>query len=96
MNREKLLDSKDRFDRDQLATLLESIAARIREGSLTLGEGAGRIQLDLPESFVVEMEVKDSGRRQLKRELELEIEWPIDADGTPVSGTDRTSGFTIS
>lgn len=91
-----LLKSKARFTRDELADLLESLATRIRAGELTLGEGGGAVELDLPEVFTVEMEVEDSGKRVLKRELELEIEWPIEADGTPVKKDSPASGFTIS
>ncbi|WP_172831584.1 amphi-Trp domain-containing protein [Mycobacterium asiaticum] len=96
MNTGRLLKSKRQFSRDELAGLLESIAGRIREGSLTLGEGSEAIAMDLPTTFSVEIEVEDSGRRQLKRELELEIEWPVEADGTPIDASGSTSGFTVS
>lgn len=95
-NQGKLVKSKAQFSRDELANLLESIAVRIRRGSLTLGEGPDSVTIDLPESLRVEMEVEDSGTRQLRREFELEIKWPIETDGTPLETEDPTSGFTIS
>ncbi|HHU66292.1 MAG: amphi-Trp domain-containing protein [Corynebacterium humireducens] len=91
----KLLKSKATFNRDELADLFEDLAARIREGELTLGQGDGQVSMDLPQTFTVEMEVQNTGKRVLKRELELEIEWPIEADGTPLEGRDPRSGFVI-
>ena len=91
----KLLKSKATFTRDELANLLEDLAARVRDGELTLGQGKGQVSMDLPETFTVEMEVQNTGKRVLKRELELEIEWPIEADGTPLEGRDPRSGFVI-
>lgn len=96
VNKSQLLKSKAQFNRDELADLLESIAGRIRQGSLTLGEGADAVQMDLPAVFTVEMEVEDSGARQLKRELEFEIKWPVDADGAPAQSSGPASGFAIS
>lgn len=52
--------------------------------------------MELPVRFTVEMEVKDAGRRQPKRELELEIEWQVEDDGTPVDVPAPSSGCTIS
>lgn len=95
-DRGRLLKSKARFNREELAALLESIAGRIRTGELTLGEGDAAVNLTLPEQFTVEMEVKDSGKRVLRRELELEIGWPVEEDGTPVETVNPGAGFTIS
>lgn len=91
----KLLKSKAPFTRDELADLLEDLAARIRDGELTLGQGTGQVSMDLPQTFTVEMEVQNTGKRVLRRELELEIEWPIEADGTPLERHDPRSGFVI-
>lgn len=91
----KLLKSKAKFTRDELADLLEGLAGRIRDGQLTLGEGAGQVEMDLPRTFTVKMEVADTGKRVLKRELELKIEWPVEADGTPLERPDPRSGFTV-
>lgn len=91
----KLLKSKATFNRDELADLLEDLATRIRAGELTLGQGKGQVAMDLPQTFTVEMEVENTGKRVLKRELELEIEWPIEADGTPLERRDPRSGFVV-
>lgn len=92
----KLVKSKAQFNRDELAGLLESIASRVREGTLTLGEGQGAVTLELPQVFTVEMEVQDSGLDRVKRELELEIAWAIDAEGSPLGDGGTTSGFVVS
>lgn len=52
--------------------------------------------MDLPQTFSVEMEAQDTGKRVLKCELELEIEWPIEVDGTPPDHPDPRSGFAVS
>ncbi|GAB3649517.1 amphi-Trp domain-containing protein [Corynebacterium nasicanis] len=91
----KLLKSQATFTREELAELLEGLAARVREGTLTLGENSGKVEMDLPQTFTVEMEVQNTGKRVLKRELEMEIVWPIEPDGTPLPGRDPRSGFVV-
>lgn len=97
--KEKLMKSKARLNHEQLAELLESIAERVRAGSLTLGDGPNAVAMDLPEGFRVSMEVEDFANRdrtRITRELEIEIEWPVDAEGAPIVEPGPASGFTVS
>lgn len=94
---QKLLKSKADFSREELAALLENLAERIRAGDMTLGAGESAVSMDLPGTFRTTMEVTDSRKRRgIERELELEIEWYVDEDGTPVNEEGPASGFAIS
>ena len=89
-----LIKSKSDMSRDQLADLLESFAAKIRTGQMTLGDGAGNVDITLPETLRVETEVKDSVKpTRTTRELEIEIEWRVDARGEPAE-SQRRGGLT--
>lgn len=90
-----LIKSKAVMSRDELADLLESFATKIRTGQMTLGDGAADLDIALPETLRVETEVKDSVKpTRTTRELEIEVEWRVDAEGNP-TGEQRTGGLTI-
>ena len=94
---QKLVKSKASFNRDELADLLETLAARIRAGEMTLGTGESAVTMTMPTSFNTTMEVVDSRKRAgIERELELEIDWMVDEAGEPVEKPGPASGFAIS
>ncbi|PLA36096.1 amphi-Trp domain-containing protein [Corynebacterium amycolatum] len=94
---QKLVKSKASFSRDELADLLETLAARIRAGEMTLGTGESTVTMTMPTSFNTTMEVVDSRKRAgIERELELEIDWMVDEAGEPVEKPGPASGFAIS
>lgn len=94
---QKLVKSKASFSRDELADLLETLAARIRAGEMTLGTGEAAVTMTMPTSFNTTMEVVDSRKRAgIERELELEIDWMVDKAGESVEKPGPTSGFAIS
>lgn len=94
---QKLVKSKASFNRDELADLLETLAARIRTGEMTLGTGESAVTMTMPTSFNTTMEVVDSRKRAgIERELELEIDWMVDKAGESVEKPGPTSGFAIS
>lgn len=87
---QKLVKSKASFSRDELADLLETLAARIRAGEMTLGTGESTVTMTMPTSFNTTMEVVDSRKRAgIERELELEIDWMVDEAGEPVESQDQ-------
>lgn len=95
----KVFDSKDTLSRQELAELLETLAERIRSGTITLSSSTttNQVELQLPESLTLEMQVEDSVKRSgTKRELELEIRWAVQDDGTPVEQPGPDRGFRIS
>ena len=92
-----LLKTKDTRSRDDVATLLETLAARIRDGHITLSQGANSLDLEVPESVVVEVEVSDSVKpRRIKREVEIEMSWEVDAKGVPTGVARGKGGLSIS
>lgn len=94
---QKLVKSKTSFSRDELADLLETLAARIRAGEITLGTGESAVTMTMSTSFNTTIEVVDSRKRTgIERELELEIDWMVDEAGEPVEKPGPASGFAIS
>lgn len=94
--KEKLLQSKDKLTRDELAELLEIIAGRIRRGELTLGGGKDSVKMVLPDKFRVKIGIKDAAKKQAQRELEIEMKWRVDELGTPMPNLERPRGFSVS
>lgn len=90
-----VMKSKDVRTRDELADLLQSLAERIRSGRVVLNQGATDVELELPASVHVDLEVTDSAKpSRTKRELEIEVWWEIDETGRPVEGQ-GSSGVTV-
>lgn len=79
---------------EETAELLEQLAERIRAGQITFGEGSEAVTTELPGWVTVELQLKDEGRRRVKRELELELEWEVDRKGNPVEKS-GPSGISI-
>ncbi|GAC55983.1 hypothetical protein GOHSU_02_01270 [Gordonia hirsuta DSM 44140 = NBRC 16056] len=77
MPSEKLLKTSQTMSLDGVATLLETLAGRIREGRVDLSVGTENVSLDLPANVKVDVEVtrEPKRRRGPKLELEIEIEW---------------------
>lgn len=91
------MKSKTSFNRDELADLLETLAARIRAGEMTLGTGESAVTMTMPTLFNTTIEVVDSRKRtDIERGLELEIDWMVDEAGEPVEKPGPASGFAIS
>lgn len=79
-----MVKSSERMNREALAGLLEGIAARVREGEVTLTSGAETTTLALPEQVKVDVEAtSEEKRRGTKLELEIEISW---YPGAPAGG----------
>ncbi|MDZ3745116.1 amphi-Trp domain-containing protein [Pseudoglutamicibacter cumminsii] len=91
------IKAKETMSREQLANLLEGLAARIRTGEATVSDGLTAETLQLPHTLKVELEAKDVTRRsgRIKREFEFEMEWYVDANGHPEQGT-KPTGISIS
>lgn len=93
----KLVRSRAELGREELAGLLEDLAARVRAGRVTLGAGEAAATMDLPESLRVELEVEDSPKRAgLRRTLELELKWFVDDAGDPVPGRGPAGELVVS
>ena len=89
-----VFESQDTVSRDELAELFETLAQRIRSGSVTLA--AQQVDVQLPDALKLKLQVEDSVKRSdTRRELELEMGWDVHDDGTPVAQQSPNRGFTI-
>lgn len=79
--RNVLVDYENRVPRDQVATLLETIATKLKQaGTLTLKLGQEEHTVQLPESVVLEVKLEEKNGQY---SLEFELEWREGAeDGT--------------
>lgn len=68
-----LVDYENRVPRDQVATLLETIANKLKQaGTLTLKLGQEEHTVQLPESVVLEVKLEEKNGQY---SLEFELEW---------------------
>lgn len=68
-----LVDYENRVLRDQVATLLETIATKLKQaGTLTLKLGQEEHTVQLPESVVLEVKLEEKNGQY---SLEFELEW---------------------
>ncbi len=68
-----LVDYENRVPRDQVATLLETIATKLKQaGTLTLKLGQEEHTVQLPESVVLEVKLEEKNGQY---SLEFELEW---------------------
>lgn len=90
-----VFESQDTVSRDELAELFETLAQRIRSGSVTLV--TQQVDVQLPDALKLKLQVEHSVKRSdTRRELELEMGWDVHDDGTPVAQQSPNRGFTIS
>ncbi|RRJ85797.1 amphi-Trp domain-containing protein [Gulosibacter macacae] len=81
----KVFKTESDMSRERLADLLHNIADRIDEGRVTLSQGESRAVIELPSELRVSIEVSDEiSLESTKRELEIEVEWHLDANGQPI------------
>lgn len=90
----QLLKSKDTYSREALADLLATLAEKIRAGTVTFDQAGTSLEIPIPESLRVDIEIKDEPKRRggTKRELEIEMWWLEGAEGELAP----TGGVTIS
>ncbi len=72
----KLYKSENQKSRQEVAEFLRDLAGKVEQGSLVLPGQKGEVNIEFPESMVLEYDVeektKDSGS---KMSLEVELEW---------------------
>ncbi|MFN3601197.1 MAG: amphi-Trp domain-containing protein [Dietzia sp.] len=89
----RLLRSKDTYSREAVADLLATLAERIRSGTVTFDQDGNSLDIDVPDSVRLDIEIKDTPKTSgVKREVELEMWWITGTDGQP----GPTGGVTIS
>lgn len=87
--RTRLVETSQSVSRDGLADLVEGLAARIREGSVSVSAGAYSVHVDVPDDVSVDLSItsrEGSGGTDL--ELGIAVQWrapnPADSDDVPL------------
>ena len=78
MGRETILfKSKEQKGRAEVAAFLHQLADKIDAGEVKLLQGDNNLQLALPESLVLEVQVEDEekGSKGTQHSLEVELKW---------------------
>ena len=78
MGREtRLFKSQERKSRADVSSFLHQLADKISNGSVVLSQGGEDLTLQLPENFILEVQVEDEekGTKGIQHSLEVEIKW---------------------
>jgi len=77
VSKKKLFKSDERKTREEVGAFLRELAEKVAGGTVVLKQGQQEVTLDLPESLILEVDVKEKHKRPKgpKRKLEIEIEW---------------------
>lgn len=75
--------------REEIASILNSVADGIRTGSVRLGDDTDAVTVDTPDNLTLEIELETEDDEM---SLELELEWLISNDSSPVSSAEGTPG----
>jgi amphi-Trp domain-containing protein len=70
-----LFKSKDYKPSKETAKILRQIADKIEKRKLTLKKGSQEISIDIPENVELEIKVDEKRKGDVKKTLEIEIEW---------------------
>lgn len=78
-----LLKSENKRSLSEVAKFLHDLADKIEANDLTLVQGKSETKIPLPDIVELELELeeKDKGKKGVKRQLEIEIEWYPDRKG---------------
>jgi len=73
----RLFKSEERKSRAEVSDFLRQLAGKIAEGQLVLRQGKEEISLQMPHTFVLEVEVEDEAKKAkgIQHKLELELKW---------------------
>ncbi len=82
----RLFKSQERKSRSEAGEFLHRLADRISGGQITLGQGQEEIELKLPTSIILEVQVEDEdkGAKGVQHSLEIEIKWFDEEKGGPL------------
>lgn len=80
-----LFTSEEIKNRKDAADILRQVADKVEEGNILLKKESEEISVDLPEKMEVEIKASKKDKKgDVKRELEIELEWKEGESG-PVS-----------
>ena len=75
-----LFKSEEKKSSSEIAAILRQIADRVEKGSMTLGQNENSITLDFPRTMILEIKVEEEEKRNIKRSLEIELEWILGSE----------------
>jgi amphi-Trp domain-containing protein len=75
--KEKLFKSKEHKSREEVSRFLKELADKISSGSVSMIQGEQEVTFQIPDEIKldVEAEQKDKGRKGIRQELEIELQW---------------------
>jgi len=75
-----LFKSEEKKSSSEIAAILRQVADRVEKGSMTLGQNENSITLDFPRNMILEIKVEEEEKRNIKRSLEIELEWILGSE----------------
>ena len=72
-----LFKSEEKKSSNEIASILRTIADKVEQGTMTLGQNENKITLDFPGNMVLEIKVEEEEKANIKRSLEIELEWVL-------------------
>jgi amphi-Trp domain-containing protein len=75
-----LFKSEEKKSSSEIAAILRQVADRVEKGSMTLGQNENSITLDFPRTMILEIKVEEEEKRNIKRSLEIELEWILGSE----------------
>lgn len=75
-----LFKSEEKKSSSEIAEILRQVADRVEKGSMTLGQNENSITLDFPRTMILEIKVEEEEKRNIKRSLEIELEWILGSE----------------
>lgn len=76
-----LFNSEEKRDRDQVAEFLRELAQKVEQGRVLLRQGSNETAVDIPAQLTLETKLEEESKGpSTKMSLEVELEWPKDAD----------------
>jgi amphi-Trp domain-containing protein len=80
-----LFKSEEMKSNKEAADILRKVADKIEEGSILLKKGSEEVTVNIPSKLEVEIEASQKNKKgQIKKQLEVELEW-IEGESGDVS-----------
>lgn len=70
-----LFKNEEHKSTKEVAQSLRQIADKLEEGSVTFKKGTKEISLEIPQNVEFEIKVDEKHKGEVKKSLEIEIEW---------------------
>lgn len=75
-----LFKNEEYKTKEDAAETLRQLADKIESGKVVLKKGSEEIIVDIPNSVELEIKVDEKHKGEIKRSLEIELEWKEGAD----------------